>query len=270
MSDAAITPDRPTAAGMYDYYLGGAAHTPVDRAAAEQVAQVLPDIGDIAWSNRGFLQRAVRAMAADWGIRQFLDLGAGLPTQRNTHDVVAEVTGTGRVVYVDIDPAAVARGNQLLGEVPGASMIEADLCHPEQVLEHPETRRLLDRTEPVGVLLVAVLHFVTDDQDPWGLVRRYLDAVPAGSYLALSHGSGEQTTPRVHQAVAAVYARTPTPLIDRNRTEIERFFQGLEIVSPYPDAAPGLVFAGLWGADDPELADSDGSRFSYAGVGRKP
>lgn len=269
MSDSAI-PERPTSAGMYDYYLGGTTHTPTDRAAAERVRQILPEIGDVAWAARGFLQRAVKRMAAEWGIRQFLDLGAGLPTQRNTHEVVADVVPDGRVVYVDIDPAVVAQGNKLLAGVARASVIEGDLRHPDRILANPDLRRLLDLTAPVGLLLVAVLHFVTDDDDPWGVVARYLDAIPPGSYLALSHGSADQVSNRVGGAVTAVYAGTTTPLIDRSRTEIERFFRGLEVVPPYPGAAPGVVFAGLWGAEDPDLADSDGSRLSYAAVGRKP
>lgn len=176
----------------------------------------------------------------------------------------------GRVVYVDIDPAVVAQGNKLLAGVARASVIEGDLRHPDRILANPDLRRLLDLTAPVGLLLVAVLHFVTDDDDPWGVVARYLDAIPPGSYLALSHGSADQVSNRVGGAVTAVYAGTTTPLIDRSRTEIERFFRGLEVVPPYPGAAPGVVFAGLWGAEDPDLADSDGSRLSYAAVGRKP
>jgi hypothetical protein len=266
---AAMT--RPTAGGMYDYYLGGTENTPADRVAAEQVMQVLPPIVDSAWANRGFLQRAVRRMAADWGIRQFLDIGAGLPTQRNTHDVVAEVIPDGRVVYVDNDPVVVARGNELLAGAPHAAMIEGDARDPDALLGHPQTRRLLDADAPVGLLMVAVMHFIRDEDDPYGLVMRYLDAFPSGSYLALSHASAEhQLSEERREAVRQIYARTPTPPVDRSKQEVEGFFRGLEVVPPYPGAEPGVTFAGLWGAEDPHEADSEGSRWFYAAVARKP
>lgn len=264
-------PSVPTAAGMYDYYLGGSAHTPVDRAAAQQIVQLVPQIRDAAWANRGFLQRAVNRMATEWGIRQFLDIGSGLPTQHNTHDAVAEVAPDGRVVYVDLDPAVVDRAREILVGTDRASVIQGDVRHPEAILTHPETRRLIDFSEPVGLLLVAVLHFVPDDDDPWALVRRYRDALAPGSYLALSHTSmGDQVSDEARETGTKIYASTANPPTDRARTEIERFFDGLEIVPPYPAAAPGLVFVGLWGADDPEQADSEGSRLGFAAVARRP
>lgn len=264
-------PQRPTAAGMYDYYLGGTAHTPADAAAAEQVVQLIPETPDTAWAGRGFLQRAVRWLAAEQGIRQFLDIGAGLPTQRNTHDVVAEVTPDGRVVYVDIDPAAVARGNEIIGDAAGAAMIEGDVRDPGAIRAHPETRRLIDFTQPVGLLLVQLLQFVPDADDPWGLVGRYRDALASGSYVALTHISvGELVSEKVRERTIKVYSAIPNPPSDRSKTEIERFFEGMEVVPPYEGAPPSLVHVGLWGAEDPALADSDGSRLAYAAVARKP
>jgi hypothetical protein len=268
MSDA-DRQDRPTTAGMYDFYLGGTASTPADRAAAERVVRIVPEIGDAAWANRGFLQRAVRRMA-EWGVRQFIDLGAGLPTQRNTHDVVADVVSGARVVYVDNDPAVVARGRKILAGVPDAAVIDGDIRRPEGVLGHPQTHRLIDFTAPVGLLMVAVLHFVPDTDDPWALVGRYLAAVPPGSYLALSHGSADHTPERIRQPLLEIYAQTASSPADRSKTEIERFFRGLEIVPAYPGAPPGLVFVGTWGAEDLAAADSDGNRLFYAAVGRKP
>jgi SAM-dependent methyltransferase len=262
---------KPTSAGMYDYYLGGTAHTPADRAAAEKFLEMMPEVADGASANRGFLQRAVARMATDWGIRQFLDIGAGLPTQRNTHDVVAETVPDGRVVYVDVDPRVVAHARQLIAGVDGATVIEGDVRRPEAIFAHPETRRLIDLSQPVGLLLVAVLHFVSDDDDPWGLVERYMSMVPSGSYLALSHSAlGDQVEGQVLGAGIKVYQSTATPFTDRSRTEIERFFTGLEIVPPYPGAEPGVAFIGIWGADDPAGADSEGSRLGYAAVARKP
>ncbi len=268
------TPDaanRPTAAGMYDYYLGGNAHTPVDRAAAEMILQSLPDIADGASANRGFLQRAVRRMVTEFGITQFLDVGAGLPTQRNTHDVVAEHTSDGRVVYVDIDPLAVAKAQELLAGDERVAVFQADVRQAEAILEHPKTRALIDFTRPVGLLFVALLHFVPDDDDPWGLVRRYMDALPSGSYLALSHGSmSHQISDDAREVGTKIYQNSANPATDRTRTEIERFFAGLELVPPYDGAAPGIAHIGVWGAEDPDLADSDGSRLGYGGLARKP
>jgi hypothetical protein len=255
---------------MYDFYLGGTAYNAVDRAAAERVTSLMPEVIDGAWANRGFLQRAVRRMAAEFGVRQFIDVGSGLPTQRNTHDVLADVTPDGRVVYVDIDPAAVSRANKILSGVEGAVAIQADVRAPEAILGHPDTRRLIDFTQPVGLLMVAVLHFIPDADDPWSLVARYLAAVPSGSYLALSHGSGDQVTERMREAGLKLYAATTSPATERTRTEIARFFDGLEIVPPYPGAEPAVTFTGLWGAEDPAAADSEGSRLSYAALGRKP
>lgn len=271
MNDAQTPAVRPTAAGMYDYYLGGTGHSPVDAAAAAKILELVPQLADGVLANRGFLQRAVKWIAGERGIRQFIDLGAGLPTERNTHDALSEVVPDGRVVYVDIDPVVVAQATGILAGTDGAAAIQADIRDVEAILDHPETRRLIDFQQPVGVLLVAVLHFIPDDADPWSLVRRYLDAVPAGSYLALSHGSvTHQVTTPVRQATTQIYANTTNPPTDRSRTEIERFFQGLEIVRPYPEADPELVHVGLWGAEDPLAADSDGSRMGYAAVARKP
>ncbi|MGH3680577.1 MAG: SAM-dependent methyltransferase [Natronosporangium sp.] len=285
------TPDRPTSAGMYDFYLGGTAHSPADRAAAEKITEMMPEIPDGASANRGFLQRAVGRMATDWGIRQFIDIGSGLPTQRNTHDVVAEAIPDGRVLYVDLDPVVVARGTEILASAenataasgrsasgardqaagPGVAVIQGDVRQPDAILGHPQARRLIDLSAPVGLLLVAVLHFVPDDDDPWGLVGRYMSRMVSGSYLALTHSAvGDQTGGEVLNVGTKIYSGTATPWTDRSRTEIERLFTGLDIVPAYPGAAPELVFIGAWGAEDPELADSEGSRLGYAAVARTP
>jgi hypothetical protein len=261
---------KPTAAGMYDYYLGGTAHTPADRAVAASITDRMPEVPDAASANRGFLQRAVTRMVKNWGIRQFIDIGAGLPTQRNTHDVVAEAIPDGRVVYVDIDPVVVARGREILIGTDHATVIQGDVREPDAILAHPETRQLIDLSEPVGLLLIAVLHFVSDDEDPWALVQRYMSRLASGSSLALSHTAlREQVAAEDIEKNTAIYRGTATPFTDRTKPEIERFFTGLEIAPPYRGAEPGLVFFGMWGADDPELADSEGSRLGYAAVARK-
>jgi hypothetical protein len=270
-ADAADPPvvDTPFVAGMYDFYLGGTANSAGDRAAVERIRAVLPEIGDAAWANRGFLQRAVKRMAADWGIRQYIDIGAGLPTQRNTHEVVGEVIPDGRVLYVDNDPRVITRGRELLAEVPGTAVILADFREPDEIFNHPETRRLINPNEPAGLLMVAVTQFVADADDPWGLVARYLDAVAPGSYLAISAPTGDHQAPRILDAIREVYARTPTPGYARSREEVEQFFAGLQIVPPYEGAKPVVTFVGEWGAEDPLAADDDGSRWFYAAVGKK-
>jgi hypothetical protein len=266
MSDAGAS-DRPSAAGIYDYLLGGSANGPADRAAAERIRRVLPEVADVAWANRGFLQRAVCRLAGERGIRQFLDLGAGLPAQRHTH----ELAGPGsRVVYVDNDPLVVDRGARLLATVDTVAVVGADLRDPAAVLDHPETRRLIDFDRPVGLLLVAVLQFVADAEDPWSLVRRYVDRLAPGSYLVLSAPTGDRQAPRIVDAIAEVYASTPTPAVMRSRDDVARFFAELEVIPPYPGAEPAVAHVGAWGAEDPAAADDDASRWLYAAVGRKP
>lgn len=266
MSDAGAS-ERPRAAGMYDYLLGGTANGPADRTAAERIRWVLPEASDVAWANRGFLQRAVRRMAAEWGIRQFFDLGAGLPTQRQTHELAGPEC---RVVYADSDPTVVERGERLLATVDRAAIIRADLRDPAAVLDHPHTRRLIDFARPAGLLLTAVVEFIPDADDPWGLVRRYLDALAPGSYLALSTWTGDYQAPRIVEAVAEVYSATPTPAVSRTRAEVARFFADLAVMPPYPGAEPLVTHVGAWGAEDPAAADDDASRWIYAAVGRKP
>jgi hypothetical protein len=259
--------EAPTAAGTYDYSLGGTANTAADREHVERARQILPDLILAAWANRGFLQRAVTRMARDWKIRQFLDLGSGMPTQRNTHEVLAEVCADGRVVYVDNDPQVIARSKDILAGAANTAVIHADIRRPDEILQHPQTLRLIDFSEPVGLLVVAVTHFLPDSDDPWGLVARYMAAIPSGSYLALSAVTSdriEERWPMVLQA-SPKYQGYP-----RTFAEVERFFEGLEIVPPYEGAEPKVAFVGLWGAEDPEAADDDGSRLAYAAVARKP
>ncbi len=259
---------RPSPARMYDYYLGGTHNFPVDREAAERLRAQVPDLEDGAWANRGFHQRAAIWMA-EQGIRQFLDLGAGLPTRGNTHQAVAKVTGDARVVYVDIDPMVAAYASHFLDQAQRTAVVTADLRDPEAVLGHPEVGRLIDFAEPAGLLMTAVVHFVADGSDPWGLVRRYLDALAPGSYLALSHATYEMLVPQHVQATREVYEQASANVHLRSKAEIERFFEGLEIVPPYEGVGPSVCHVGLWGAEDPEAADSDGSRAFFCAVARK-
>jgi SAM-dependent methyltransferase len=208
-------------------------------------------------------------MATEWGIRQFIDLGAGFPTQRNTHEVVGEARDDGRVVYVDNDPRVIARGREILAGLPGTAVVEADIRDVDTVLDHAETRRLIDFDEPVGLLLVAVTHYMTDADDPWDLVARYVRPLSPGSYLALSSITRDRQE-RTMDKMINLSAAGGVSGQARSLSEIERFFAGLEIVPPYEGADPAVTYVGLWGAENPEAADDDGSRLAYAAVARKP
>ena len=192
---------------MYDYVLGGKHNFPVDREAAEWVRERAPDLEDAAWVNRAFHQRAARWMAAERGLRQFLDIGSGLPTEGNTHGIVQRVAPEAHVVYVDLDPMVRAYACELLAHDGTTAVITADMRQPDTVLNDPGLRRLIDLDEPVGLLMTAVLHFVADDNDPWGLVARYMKALAPGSYLALSHVTYDRLPPALVQASSEVYAR---------------------------------------------------------------
>ncbi|HEX4101745.1 MAG TPA: SAM-dependent methyltransferase [Pseudonocardiaceae bacterium] len=264
-----VDPTRPSPARLYDYFLGGTNNLAVDRAAAERFRAVVPEIVDATWANRGFHGRAA-VWLAHQGIRQFIDIGSGLPTQNNTHEAVRRVSADARVVYVDNDPMVAAHSGPLLAGDGTTTLIMADVREPDSVLGDPELRRLIDFEEPAGVLMTAVLHFVADEADPWGLVARYMAAVAPGSYLALSHGTYDKMPPNSIEAGNQTYARATERVYLRSRPEVERFFTGLELVPPYPGADPMITYVGLWAAEDLDAADTDGSRAIYCGVARRP
>src|SRR5215469_11642037 len=263
-----VDPARPSPARLYDYFLGGTANFAVDRAAAEKLKAAAPEVVDGMWANRGFHGRAAVWMA-EQGIRQFIDIGSGLPTQNNTHQAVHKVAADARVVYVDNDPMVAAHADALLAEDGTTTVITADVKHPDALLGHPALVKLVDFAEPAGVLMTSVVHFVPDEMDPWGLVARYMAAVAPGSYLALSHGTYDNMPPLAVQASLETYARSTEPVYLRPRAEVERFFDGLELVEPYTGAGPVVTYAGLWAAEDPVAADTDGSRGYYCGVARR-
>jgi hypothetical protein len=171
---------------------------------------------------------------------------------------------------VDSDPLVLAYAQEMLADDGTTAVIQADLREPDSVLNHPELRALIDFGEPVGVLMTAVLHFVADGSDPWGLVAQYVRALAPGSYLAVSHVTADNVPRRGVEAGLDVYAQATENVYMRSRAEVERFFEGLEMVPPYDKGVPGLAFLGEWGAEDPGLADSDGSRWGYCGVARIP
>lgn len=265
-----VNTERVSAARLYDFYLGGVHNFPVDREAGERLRTAMPELEDAAWANRGFLGRAAQWLAGTVGIRQFIDLGAGLPTQNNTHQAVHKVAPDARILYVDYDPEVEAYAKTLIGTLPTVEIITADLREPDVVLDKARAGALIDFAEPVGLLMTAVLHFVADELDPCGIMARYRDAVVPGSYLALSHATADKQPPRPVQAIYDVYRNTTEKVYLRSRAEFERLFAGWEFVPPYSGAEPGLTWTGLWGAEDSLAADSDGSRWAYAGVARKP
>jgi SAM-dependent methyltransferase len=265
-----VDASKPSPARMYDRYLGGTANFQADRDAVDRILELVPEIRDAAWANRGFLQRAVRWMAKR-DIRQFIDLGAGLPTQQCTHEVARKIRPDARVVYTDTDRSVIAHGREILAGVPGTAVIEADFRRPDDLLEHPEVLQLIDFAEPAGLLIVALTQFIPDSDAPWALVARYMNALAPGSYLALSAPTADRMVARKVDRILDVYATSTIPSnVPRTRAEIDRFFTGLAIVSPYPGAEPALTSAGLWGCEDPETAESDGSRSFYVAVARKP
>jgi hypothetical protein len=264
-----VDPSTPSPARIYDYVLGGTHNFPVDREAAERIRARSPDLADAAWVNRGFHQRAARWMAAEQGIGQFIDIGSGLPTQSNTHGVVQKAIPRAHVAYVDNDPMVLAYAGELLSDDGTTAVINADLRDVDEVLNDPALRSLIDFGQPAGLLITAVLHFVADEADPWGLVARYAGPLAPGSYLALSHITYEGLPPRLVEEGVNVYAQAQG-VYPRSREQIERFFAGLQVVPPYPGAEPAITHIGVWGADDPELADSDGSHWWYGGVARRP
>jgi SAM-dependent methyltransferase len=247
---------RPAVARMYDYLLGGAHNFAVDRAAADRAIAALPFLPAVAFANRDFLRRAVQFFTAE-GIDQVLDLGSGIPTVGNVHEVAQATNPSARTVYVDVDPVAVAHARALLSDDSKSDAILADLRHPRRVFEDPAVRRLIDWTRPVAVLMVAVLHFVPDEDDPYGVVAAYRDQMAPGSYLALSHASRDDQPDDMDEAVdqaARAYDDTGTGLVFRTRRQLAELLDGFVPVEPgivpvpqwRPEPGGESANVGLW------------------------
>jgi hypothetical protein len=264
-----VDPTRPSPVRIYDYFLGGTHSFPVDRETAERLMATVPDVLDAMLANRGFHGRAATWIAGQ-GVRQFIDIGAGLPTRNNTHQAVHKVAPDARVVYVDNDPMVAAYSGPLRSPDGTSMLITADWRDPGAVLGDLGLRRFIDLAHPAGMLITTVVNFVPDDEDPWGLVSRYMEAAAPGSYLALSHGTYDKIPPGMVRAGREALADVRETVHLRTRAEVERFFDGLELVPPYPGAGRVITYAGLWGAEDIEVADTEGSRGIYCGVARRP
>jgi hypothetical protein len=257
--------ERPSAARMYDFYLGGSYNFAADRALAEENLKNWPDMPHIARANRDFLHRAV-AYLSSVGVDQFLDLGSGIPTGGNTHDIALSLNPRARTVYVDVDPVAIAHSVVMLQDVPNATVVHADLRDVDEVMRYSVVPDFLDLSRPVGVIMLAVLHFISPEDDAAGLVSAYRAATAQGSYLAVSHGTADYR-PESARGASDVYTRASHRLTFRSRAEVAELFGGYELVEP------GLVDIIHWRpelTDRPDPLGGDVARYSgYVGVGRK-
>ncbi|MGH3913723.1 MAG: SAM-dependent methyltransferase [Pseudonocardiaceae bacterium] len=254
--------ENPSPARVYDYYLGGSHNFAVDRQMARRAIELWPDLPQIMQANRAFLRRAVRYLV-DQGITQFLDIGSGIPTVGNVHEVAQAASPQARVVYVDIDPVAVTHSRAILAGNPRADIVQADLCNVDAILRDPRAIRLLDMTRPIGVLMVALLHFVSDEAEPAKIITRYHEVMVPGSYLVVSHATHEGR-PDQAGSHTELYQRTSTPMTMRSWSQIEALLDLFDLVEP------GVVFLPQWRPESPADVDERPERFSgYAVVGRR-
>jgi len=255
--------EKASAARLYDYFLGGSYNFEVDRALGRQIEQAAPGVPEFAFLNRAYLRRAVRYMLAQ-GIDQFLDLGSGIPTAGNVHEITQNTNPDARVVYVDNEPVAVAHADLILEDNPNAVAIEAELQDHATVLGHEKTRAVLDFSRPIGLLAVAVLHFLPDGVDPNEVLAAYRRVLPAGSYFALSHLTRDVGSDQVDQIIR-LYAQSQNPITPRSKADIAGLFAGFDLVEP------GIVFTPLWHPESPEDVGEHPDRSgAFVGMGRKP
>ncbi|MFF0310491.1 SAM-dependent methyltransferase [Streptosporangium sp. NPDC004379] len=258
-----IDVNTPSVARLYDYYLGGKDNFASDRAAAEEILTVAPEVRTAARENRAFLGRAVRFLAGQ-GIRQFLDIGTGLPTQGNVHEVARQIAPDSRVAYIDNDPIVLTHARALLQEDQRRVIVTpGDLRTPESILKSPEIQDHLDFSQPMAVLLVAVMHFITKADDPRRIVATLRDALPSGSHLVLSHGTRDSRIEAVDKGTS-VYKRANSPLVLRSRQEITELFDGFDLLEP------GVAWLPEWRPEDPALHEDPSRSLILCGVGRKP
>jgi S-adenosyl methyltransferase len=229
-------------ARRYNYWLDGKDNFAADRESGDAIAAAFPSIRLSVRENRAFLKRTIEFLTREAGIRQFLDIGTGLPTADNTHEVAQAVAPDARIVYVDNDPIVLTHARALLTSMPAGvtAYLDADLRDPERILNDPELRRTLDLSRPVGLVLLAILHFIDDTEDPHALVARLVRAMPSGSYLVMSHATYDPMPPSIVDRLRAAIARTGEKGGPRDRDEFARFFTGLELVEP------GIVPIGDW------------------------
>jgi len=258
-----IDTSRPHPARMYDYYLGGKDNYLVDREAAAAVLRAVPEVRDIARENRAFLRRVVRYLAGEAGIRQIIDIGTGIPTAGNVHEIARQIEPSVRVAYVDNDPIVHVYANALLTGQGNTSIVLADLRDPQGILSHPLIWDLIDPAKPAALLLIAVLHFITDQDGPGQIIAALRDALAPGSYLALSHSTADFHDQTVVDAATAIYTNATAPLVMRSHAEVTALFDGWDLVEP------GLVQVPLWRPDGPPPRPRDLAKIGiYGGLGR--
>jgi SAM-dependent methyltransferase len=258
-----IDTTTPNVARIYDYLLGGKDNFGADREAAKRLMEAIPDVAAIARDNRSFLGRAVRYLAIEGGIQQFLDLGSGLPTQANVHELAQGVAPDARVVYVDNDPVVASHGRALLASGDQVGMVSGDLRDPGAILRHPGVLGLLDLARPVAVLCTSTLHFIADEAQPHKIIAEYRDHLAPGSYLAITHGTLEDDPAGEGEAAAGVYRQASSQLHVRPLPEVQRFFEGFELIEP------GLTWITEW-RPEPGTAPVGRQHSMRGGVGRKP
>ncbi|OLT47080.1 SAM-dependent methyltransferase [Saccharomonospora sp. CUA-673] len=253
----------PTAARVYDVMLDGSDNFAIDRRVAQGSLAIMPELKEIALHNRAILHRVIRHLARDKGITQFLDLGSGLPTVRNTHEVAQEVNPDAKVVYVDIDPIVLATGRAILEDNPNTRVVTADIREPQKILAHPDVQELLDFSKPVCVMLVGILHHILDEEDPNGIVRTLRDAAPAGSYFFITNFTRLSDSPESAALEEQLLEQLGTGRV-RTPEELMEFFDGIEILPP------GIVPLPLWRPEELVTdATTVGVRFMTGGVALK-
>jgi hypothetical protein len=256
-------PDIPSAARVYDYLLGGKDNYPADRAVAESMIAQLPNVQLAVQWNRAFLRRVVRYLIGEAGVRQIVDIGAGLPTEGNTHEIAQDADPSARVVYVDHDPVVLAHARSMLHNVPNTAIIEQDLLAPGEILADPALRELIDFGEPTAFLFLSILHFVADEDDPAGLIAALLDPFPAGSHVAISHATPD-TVPDVND-VERVFDEATEQAHVRSRAAISKLVAGLDIIEP------GLAWPPEWRPDPGDVVPANAAESYYCVVvARKP
>jgi hypothetical protein len=259
-----IDPSKPNIARGYDYYLGGTSNFEADRIAIAKVDQIVPGTRGLAINNRRFLARVVRTLATDYGVKQFIDLGTGLPTQNNVHQVARRVHPDARVVYVDNDPVVAVHAKALIAGDTGTAFLLEDARHTDAILDHPGTRRLIDFTQPVAALYVSILHQIPDHHDPATMVHTMMSRLPAGSFLAISHlvsadpGLRARLTDLVLTITEGNWGRV------RTKPEVGKFFAGLDTIPP------GLAEITTWRPGGSEAEEQTYDWIEYGGAARKP
>jgi len=249
-------------ARRYDYWLGGKDNFAADRESGDAIAAAFPSIRTAVLENRAFLRRGVRYLAQEAGIRQFLDIGTGIPTSPNVHEIAQDIDPTARIVYVDNDPVVLTHARALLTSSPegATAYVDADLREPDKILGDQDVHRTLDFTRPVALMLVAIVHFLPDEDDPYGIVARLVDRLAPGSYLVMSHATTDHLPPRLSAEIAS--GRHGQGKL-RTYDEFARFFAGHELIEP------GIVSVSRWRAEnEPEPRPTDAETGVYGAIAR--